>query len=71
MKRIRLGELWLNPPCNTFCKIDSINKQHKCRHGPRRKPIEGTEKGDRAKEADKLMAKTLVLITVLARMKEM
>ena len=64
VKRIRLGEVWLSPPCNTFCKMDSINKEHKCRHGPRREPIEGT-----AKEADKLMAKTLALIAVLVRMK--
>ena len=70
VKRIRIGEVWLSPPCNTSCKLDSINKEHKCRHGPKRKPIKGTEKGDRAKEADKMMAKNLALITVLGHMKE-
>ena len=29
LKRRRLGEVWLSPPCNTFCKMDSINREHK------------------------------------------
>ena len=64
VKRIRLGEVWLNPPCNTFCKMDAINKEHQCRDSgdPLRKPIEGTEKGDLGKEVDDLMREALVLI---------
>ena len=72
VKRMRQGEVWLSPPCNTFCKMDSINKEHQCRDSgdPLRKPIEGTEKGDLAKEADELMRKALLLITYLACMKD-
>ena len=32
VKRMRPGapvQVWLSPPCNTFCKMDSINGEHK------------------------------------------
>ena len=28
VQRIRLGELWASPSCNTFCKLGPINKEH-------------------------------------------
>ena len=70
--RIRLGELRLSPPCNTFCKMDAINKEHKCRDSgdPMRKPIEGTEKGELVKEADDMIRDALVLIMTLVCMKD-
>ena len=73
VQMIRLGELWLSPSCNTFCKTGPINKEHQFRdaEGPLRKPIEGTEKGDLAKEADALISETLVLIVTLTCMKDM
>ena len=69
--RIRLGELWLSPSCNTFCKMGQINKEHQFRDAedPLRKPIEGTEKGELAKEVDDLINEALVLITTLVCMK--
>ena len=47
VKRMRLGEVWLSPPCNTYsyCKLGPINGEHQFRDagGPLRKPIkEGT-----------------------------
>ena len=72
VKMMRLGEVWLSPPCNTFCKMDSINKEHQCKDSgdPLRKPIEGMEKGDLAKEADELMREALMVIAFLACMKD-
>ena len=28
VKRMRLGEVWASPPCNTYCKLGPINKEH-------------------------------------------
>ena len=41
VKRMRLGEVWLSPPCNTYCKLGPINKEHQFRDAknPLRKPI--------------------------------
>ena len=73
MLGIRLGELWRRPSCNTFCKLGPINKEHQVMDAEDllRKPIEGTEKGDLAKEADELINGTLVLIATLICMKGM
>ena len=70
VQRIRLGELWASPSCNTFCKLGPINKEHQFRDAedPLQRSIEGTEKGDLAKEVDKLVNKTLLLIVTLACM---
>ena len=45
---MRLGEVWLSPPCNTFFKLGVINKEHQFRdkEDPLRKPIQGTKKGE-------------------------
>ena len=63
MKRIKLGEVWLSVPCNTFCKMGYINGEHQFRDkaDPQRKPIQGTEKGEKAEEADALVKKALQL----------
>ena len=43
VKRIRFGEVWASPSCNTFCKLGLINKEHQFRDAgePLRMPIEG------------------------------
>ena len=57
VKRIKLGEVWLSVPCNTYCKMGYINGEHQFRdkEDPQRKPIQGTEKGEQAEEADALV----------------
>ena len=72
VQRIRLGEVWASPSCNTFCKLGAINGENQFRDAtdPLRRPIEGTEKGDLAKEADEMVKKTLMLIVTLACMKD-
>ena len=57
VKRMRLGEVWLSPPCFTYCKLGPINGEHQYRDAknPLRKPIKGTEKGEQAEEADSLV----------------
>ena len=68
VKRMRLGEVWLSPPCNTYCKLGPINGEHQFRDAgdPPRKPIKGTEKGQQAEEADDLVRQALQLIEFLA-----
>ena len=58
---MKLGEVWLSVPCNTFCKMGVINKEHQFRDkgDPQRKPIQGTKKGEQAEEADALVQKAL------------
>ena len=69
--RMRLGEMWLSVPCGTFCKLGVINGEHQFRDkgDPQRKPIQGTEKGEKAEEDDALMQKALQLVEFLARKK--
>ena len=57
VERMRLGEVWLSPPCSTYCKLGPINGEHQYRGAgdPLRKPIKGTEKGAHAEEADDLV----------------
>ena len=54
VKRIKLGEVWISVPCNTYCKMDYINGEHQFRDktDPGRRPMKGTEKGKQAEEAD-------------------
>ena len=68
---MRLREVWLSPPCNTYCKLGVINKEHPFRDkkDPLRKPIKGTKKGEQAEEVDALVQKALQLIEFLARKK--
>ena len=48
VRRMRLGEVWLSPPCNTFFKLGVINKEHQFRdkQDPLREQVEndGVEK---------------------------
>jgi hypothetical protein len=69
--RIKLEEVWISVPCNTYCKMGYINGEHQFRDktDPGRRPIQGTEKGKQAEEADKLVQKALLLIGYLARQK--
>ena len=71
VRRIRLGEVWLSPPCNTFCKLGPINKEHQFRGAktPLRKPIKGTKKGEQAEEADALVQRALQLVEFRASKK--
>ena len=68
VERIKLGEVWISVPCNTYCKMSYINGEHQFRDktDPGRRPIRGTEKGKQAEEADKLVQKALLLIEYLA-----
>ena len=69
--RIQLGEVWLSVPCGTFSKLGVITGEHQFRDkGDRqRKPIQGTEKGEKAEEDDALVQKALQLVEFLARRK--
>ena len=71
VKRIKLEEVWLSVPCESYCKMDYINGEHRFRvkEDPLRKPIQGTEKGKQAEEADALVKKALMIIEYLARKK--
>ena len=71
VKRMRLGEVWLSPPCFTYCKLGPINGEHQYRNAedPLRKPIKGTEEGKQAEEADDLVRQALQLIEFLASKK--
>ena len=71
VKRIKLEEVWLSVPCNTYCKMGYINGEHQFRvkGDPQRKPIPGTEKGQQVEEADALAKKALMIIEYLLRKK--
>jgi hypothetical protein len=71
VRRIKLGEVWVSVPCNTYCKMGYINGEHQFRDrtDPGRRPMKGTEKGKQAEEADKLVQKVLLLIEYLAERK--
>lgn len=71
VERIKLEEVWLSVPCNTYCKMGYINGEHQFRvkEDPQRKPIQGTEKGKQAEEADALAKKALLIIEYLSRKK--
>ena len=71
VQRIKLGEVWISVPCNTYCKMGYINGEHQFRDkaDPRRRPMKGTEKGKQAEEADRLVQKALLLIEYLAEQK--
>ena len=71
VERIKLGEVWISVPCNTYCKMSYINGEHQFRDktDPGRRPMKGTEKGKQAEEADKLVKKALLLIEYLAERK--
>ena len=58
-------------PCGSYSKMDYINGEHRFRvkEEPQRRPIQGTEKGKRAEEADALVQKALRLIEYLAGQK--
>ena len=71
VQRMRLGEVWLSPPCFTYSKLGPIHGEHQSRdaEGPLRKPIKGMEKGKQAEEADDLVRRALQLIEFLASKK--
>ena len=53
VERIKLEEVWISVPCNTYCKMGYINGEHQFRDkaDPGRGPIQGTAKGKQAEEA--------------------
>ena len=71
VKRIKLDEVWLSMPCNTYCKMGYINREHQFRvkEDPLRKPNQGTKNGKQAEEVDALAKKALLIIECLARKK--
>ena len=69
VERIKLEEVWLSVPCNTYCKMGYINGEHRVKGDPQRTPIPGTEKGKQAEEADALAKKALMIIEYLSRKK--
>ena len=71
VERIKLEEVWISVPCKAYCKLGYINgeNQYRVKEDPQRRPIQGTEKGKQAEEADALVKKALKLIEYLAGQK--